>query len=288
MTTTEPAVGRRSLLRATLRLRQVQIGVVILLGVVAVAVIGPWVAPHSPTEFVGIPFTGRSGDAFLGTDYLGRDVLSRVLYGGRSVIWMALAAGTLGVLIGAAVGLLAGYTGGRFDSLVMRALDVLTAFPQLVLLVLFVSMLGPSKLLIVVLVAIAWIPGVARVTRGITTTLVTREYVEACEVMGYSRASILAGEVLPNLAGPLLVEYGLRVTWSIAVIAAASFLGLGVQAPTADWGLMINENRDGLIAQPWAVAAPVIMIALFTVGANLIADGLGQVIAGDDVAGAAR
>jgi peptide/nickel transport system permease protein len=107
-------------------------------------------------------------------------------------------------------------------------------------------------------------------------------------VLGYSRRSIVVGEILPNLSTPLLVEYGLRVTWSIAVIAAASFLGLGVQAPAADWGLMINENRDGLVTQPWGVIAPVVMIALFTIGSNLIADGVGRAVAGDELTGGRR
>ena len=126
----------------------------------------------------------------------------------------------------------------------MRGMDIILAFPQIVLVLLFVSMLGPNLALIVVLVALSWVPQVARVARGVTADVVHREYVESAEVIGLSRRRILAREILPNVTTPLMVEYGLRLTWSIALIAAISFLGFGIQPPNADWGLMINENRS--------------------------------------------
>jgi peptide/nickel transport system permease protein len=249
---------------------------------VAVAVFGPYLAPHEAGEFVGAPFAPPGEGVPLGADALGRDVLSQLLLGGRSLLWMAFAATCLGVGLGAALGLVAGYTGGVMDELVMRTMDVLYAFPFLVLALLFVSLIGPKSWLIVLIVAIGWLPGVARTTRGITADIAGREYVEATEALGLPRRQILSGQILPNLSTPLLVEFALRLTWSVGAIAALSFLGFGVQPPNTDWGLMINENRNGLALNRWAVLGPVLCIATFAIGTNLLAEGLSRVVAGTD------
>ena len=193
---------------------------------------------------------------------------------------MAFAAATLGVGLGAALGMLAGFSRSRLDDGLMRSMDVILAFPQIVLVLLFVSMLGSHLSLIVALVALAWVPQVARVARGVTADIVHREYVQAAEAIGLPRRRILLREILPNVATPLMVEYGLRLTWSIAVIAAVSFLGFGIQPPNADWGLMINENRAGITVQPWAVLAPALCIALFAIGTNFITEGVSRAVAG--------
>lgn len=263
-----------------LRFGRTRIGIVVTAAIVLVALIGPFVAPHNPSALVGIPLQPPSGDFPLGTDYLGHDVLSRILWGGRSVVWMAFAAATLGVGLGAALGMLAGFSRSRLDDGLMRSMDVILAFPQIVLVLLFVSMLGSHLSLIVALVALAWVPQVARVARGVTADIVHREYVQAAEAIGLPRRRILFREILPNVATPLMVEYGLRLTWSIAVIAAVSFLGFGIQPPNADWGLMINENRGGITQQPWAVLAPAICIALFAIGTNFITEGVSRAVAG--------
>jgi peptide/nickel transport system permease protein len=263
----------------SLRYGRTKIGLVLAVLVLLIALAGPWLAPHSPSAFTGQPY----GDAgLLGTDYLGRDVLSRVLWGGRSVIWMAFAATTIGVGVGVTLGLIAGYARNALDDGIMRTLDILLAFPNIVLVLLFVSLLGPKTGLIVLLVACAWMPGVARVTRGMTLEVVNREFVEAAEVLGVPRRRILVREVLPNLMTPLMVEYGLRLTWSIAVLAGISFLGFGIQPPNADWGLMVNENRNGLTVQPWGVVLPILLIAVLTIGTNLIAEGIARTVAGVD------
>jgi peptide/nickel transport system permease protein len=269
-------------MRGAWRYGRTRLGIAITLAVVVLALIGPALAPHTTSDLVAAPFSLPQEGAPLGTDYLGHDVLTQVLYGGRSIVWMSFAAATLGVAAGVALGLIAGYSRSLADDAIMRTLDVVYAFPHIVLVLLFVAMLGNALSLIVVLVAVAWVPGVARVTRGITTEVVTREYVQAAEVIGVPRRRILAREVLPNVMTPVLVELGLRITWSIGLIAAISFLGFGVQPPDTDWGLMINQNRNGLSIQPWAVAVPVVLIAVFTVGTNLIAEGLARSIAGID------
>jgi peptide/nickel transport system permease protein len=147
---------------------------------------------------------------------------------------------------------------------------------------LFVSMLGSSPVLISALVGIAWMPTVARTVRAATLEITHREFIEAAEVLGTPRRRILLHDVLPNLMTLVLVEFGLRCAWSVAMVAAMSFLGFGVAPPRADWGLMINENSIGLSQQPWAVVAPVVCIALFSIGISLVADGLSRAVAGVD------
>lgn len=289
----EPSIWRGhrvglSTLRRALHYPQTRIGLVVTVAVVLLALIGPLVAPHSPTEFVAVPFVSRSADALLGADALGRDVLSRVLWGGRSVLWMSFAATLVGVGVGVVVGLGTGYSQGRLSESVMRLLDLVLAFPQLVLVLLFVSLLGSSTWLIVALTALAWVPGMARVTRGMVIEEMEREYTQSAEAIGLSRRRILLAEMLPNMATPLLVQFALRLTWSIVLIAGLSFLGFGIQPPNADWGLMISENRNGLVTQPWATISPIVLIGLFAIGTNLIAEGFARTMAGIDRLGGVR
>ena len=226
-------------------------------------------APHDPDASSAYRLQAPSGQFLLGTDYLGHDVLSRVLWGGRSVVWMAFSAATLGVGVGAAVGLLAAYAGTIADDVLMRGMDVILAFPQIVFVLLFVSLLGPKLGLIVVLVALAWVPQVARVVARHHLRHRPPRVRRVGRVDRASRRRILTREILPNVTTPLMVEYGLRLTWSIALIAAISFLGFGIQPPNADWGLMINENRTILTLQPWPIVAPAVCIALFAIGDEL-------------------
>ncbi len=269
---------------ATLRnawsFNRTRIGVGIVVVIALLAVLGPVFAPHTPTEFVGAPYAKASGTALFGTDSLGRDVLTRVLYGGRTVLSLALAATIIGLFGGVTFGLIAGYARRWVDETVMRTLDVLLAFPQLVLVLLLISVVGPKLWLIVLMVGLSHAPRIARVTRAAALEISQRDFVKAAEALGESKLRILVAEILPNITSPLLVEFGLRLTYSIGLIAALSFLGFGLQPPAADWGLMINENRIGVSVQPWAVALPVMLIGVLTIGTNLIADGLGRALIG--------
>jgi peptide/nickel transport system permease protein len=253
--------------------------------IVLVALLGPALAPHSPTEFVNAPFAHPTGSAPFGTDNLGRDVLSRFLWGGRSVISLALAAAFLGVVAGTAIGLIAAYGSRWIDDLLMRSADVLLAFPQIVLALLLLSMVGPHVWLVITAVALGHAPQTARVIRGAALDIVHRDYVRAAEMIGESRFRILMRQLLPNVSSPLMVEAGLRLTYSIGLIAGIEFLGFGLQPPSADWGLMINENRVGITGQPWGVALPILAIGLLTVGTNLITDGLARAAIGIDRGG---
>jgi peptide/nickel transport system permease protein len=278
------------LVSGTWRQARAKIGIALVLLLVLCAIVGPFFAPHSPDE--GLQINGQyalggespSGTALLGTDYLGRDVLSRFLWGGRSVLGLSLLATALGAVLGIAVGLVAAYARNVLDEVVMRAMDVVLAFPQLVFALVLVATLGPKLWLLVLAVGITTMPRIARVTRGAAVEVVERDFVRAAEAIGLPRKKILFAEILPNITSPLIVEVTLRVSFNIAVIAALSFLGFGLQPPAADWGLMINENRGGLLtgAAPWGVVAPVAAIGLLTIGTSLIGDALARAAIGVD------
>ncbi|WP_392467634.1 ABC transporter permease [Arsenicicoccus cauae] len=264
----------RSLLAGLARDPRVVIGTLLTLAVVLLGVCGPWIAPHGEFDIVGRPFT-RQG-SFLGTDYLGQDVLFRVLHGGRAILVTSLLATVLGVLVGISYGVLAAYAGGWVDELLMRTNDVLLAFPQILVALLVLSAVKqPAWWVVVLFVGLAHAPRVARVARGVALTYVHQDFVSAAEAIGERRWRIVATELGPNLTVPLLAEAGLRLTYSIGLIAGIGFLGFASDPGAADWGQMTNENRLGLLVQPWGVLAPVLVIAVFTIGTNLIADALG-------------
>lgn len=275
------APGRASsLLRIALGSMSMKIGLILTALIVLLAVVGPYVSPFSPTEFIG-PSYSQPGDAgVFGTDNIGRDILSRFLHGGRILLVLAVIATALGVGLGALVGILAAYQRGWLDDVLMRTNDILLAFPQLVLALLFLSIVGPKLWLIVLMVAIGHLPRTARVIRGAAASVVEADFVKSNEAIGIPKWKIMLTEITPNTSGALAVEFGLRLTYSIGLIAGLSFLGLGLQPPTADWGLMINENRIALTVQPWGVILPVLAIAVLTVGTNLITDGLSHAASG--------
>lgn len=255
---------------------QSRLGLVLALAVLVVALLGPYAATQSPLALVG-PTYGLPGEgAPLGYDYLGRDVWSRLLAGGRSVLWMSFAASAIALAAGAVIGIAAGLSRRRIDHAVVWATDVLLAFPDLILVLLVVSMLGRAPWLIVLTVAVSFVPGVIRLARGVTLGVASQEYVEAARLMGYPWWRVVLLEILPNISTPLLVHLGIMLTWAIGMLSGLSFLGYGVAPPAADWGLMINENRAGLMIQPWAVLAPVALIGLFALGSNLLAEGIAR------------
>ena len=208
----------------------------------------------------------------FGTDELGRDVLSRVLNGGHSVILMATSATLLAYLVGMTIGLTAGYTRSLLDPFLMRTVDVLLAFPALLVLLLLVSGLGTHVSVLILGVAIVLVPGISRLTRTATLEISTRSYVEAAVARGEGMASVLLRDVMPNITPVMLADLGIRYAYSIILIASMNFLGLGIAPPASDWGLMISENRSFITLNPWAVLAPAIMLGLLAISVNLIAD----------------
>lgn len=270
------------LLRRAWRRTRTKVGVALTAAVVLLACFGPFFAPYSTTEFVGQPFFAHTAEAVLGTDNLGRDVLSRFLGGGRSVLLLALLCTLFGVGLGIFVALVAGYSRTWVDEVFMRCGDVVLAFPQIVLALLFLSVWGPHPWVIVLTIGLSHAPRTARVMRAAVLDVAGRDYVRAAEAIGLRRWPVRLGDVLPNITGPLMVETGLRFTYSIGLVAGLGFLGLGLQPPAADWGLMINENRIGIVLQPWAVLLPVAAIGLLAVGTNLVSDGIAHASAGLD------
>jgi ABC-type dipeptide/oligopeptide/nickel transport system permease subunit len=245
----------------------------LLLGV---AMLGPFFAPHSPSEIAGVPFTKPNGEFLLGTDLLGRDVLSRVLWGGRSIIGLAVASTLLAYLIGGTIGLVAGYAKGFLDGALMRFVDLLLAFPPLLFLLLLAFGAGAGPATIVAGVAAINVPGIARIVRTAALETSTRGYVEAAVARGERMRSVLMREIAPNIAGTIVADGGVRFTGSFLAIAGLNFLGLGLQPPAADWATLIAENRQTISIQPWAVAVPAILIALFTVSVNLVGDAIAR------------
>lgn len=272
--------GSGGLLRRAMSLGLGTVGLVLAGLVIGIALIGPFLGPRSPVEFVGVPFQGPATGLPLGTDILGRDVLSRVLAGGYAILGLSAIATLLGVMSGALLGIVAGYAKGLLDELTMRLLDVAMAFPQTILALLFVSIIGPEMWLVTLMVAAIHAPQVARVARAATLRVAEEDFVRFAEAIGMSRWKIMIREVFPNIVNPLMVELGLRFTYSIALIAGLSFLGFGQQPPTADWGLMINENRIGMGQNPWPVVVPVLLIAVLTIGTNLFTDALARAALG--------
>ncbi|OPX10172.1 ABC transporter permease [Mycobacterium sp. AT1] len=277
--TSATATERRGL-SAAMRNGRLVVGGVGTLLILLIALVGPFLAPHAASDIVGAPYQAPGPGYPLGTDYLGGDVLSRVLDGGRTVVSMSLSATVIGVILGTAVGLIAGYSRNVLDRVIVWAMDVVLAFPGLVLVLLFVALLGHSPLLLVTVVAIGWVPVVGRLVRGATVQVVEQEYVELAEMMGVARWRILTRDVLPNIITPVIVQTGAVLTWSIGLIAGISFLGFGIQPPQADWGLMINENRPGLALQPLASVLPIVMVGLFALATNAFGDGINEIVTG--------
>ena len=201
-----------------------------------VAIVGPYVAPYGPSTPVGAPNSDPSSKAVLGTDYLGQDVLSRVLYGGRSILVMAVIATALGLVAGAAIGLVAAYSRNALDDTLMRGMDVIMALPQILLALVAVAIVGPHAWVIVAAIALTTAPRIARVARGAAQPIVERDFIACSEAMGVPRWRIISGELLPNTLGPLMVEASLRLTYSIGLIAALAFLGLSAQPQRRELG----------------------------------------------------
>lgn len=278
-----PVRRRWQRLLAALRLIGSQPLAVVGLAILAVhllmAVLGPVVAPYPPTEFhLADKLQPPSGQYWFGTDDFGRDIFSRVLHGTRGIILLATTATVLGLLLGVTVGMIAGYLGGAIDEGLMRLMDALMAFPSLLLALLVVTMLGPAIQNVVLAIGLVFMPRVARVVRSVTLGLKTMEYVDAARVRGESRFAIMTREVLPNALTPIVVEGAIRISYAILLGASLGFLGLGVQPPTPDWGLMVSEARHYIGYASWLVIFPSLAIATLVIGVNLFADGLARAL----------
>jgi peptide/nickel transport system permease protein len=252
-----------------------RVGFAILAIFLFMVAFGPIVAPHNPTEIgVGLPDASPGGTTVLGTDHLGRDIMSRILHGARPVVGLPLAATAIAFLVGGLLGMLAGYRGGLFDGIFSRFVDIMVSIPPLLVVLVIIAAFGSSNWVIVVSVALVYSPRVARILRGAVQGVAGQEYIQAAQARGERSLPIVIREVLPNIAPTVLVEFAIRLTFVIIFIATVNFLGIGTKPPSPNWGVMIAESRPTIITNPLATIAPTIAIGLLCVSIGLVADAM--------------
>jgi peptide/nickel transport system permease protein len=270
--------SRRERLRLVLGSKTFVIGAVIVGFWIFCAAFGPAVVPDDPyADDILDKLQPPSSEHWFGTDRLGRDVFSRVIVGARDILIVAPLATLLGTVLGTALGLVSGYFRGLTDEVIMRVVDAFLAIPIVVLGLLALTALGPSRLTVVVVIGIVFTPIIARTVRAAVLSERELEYVEAARLRNERAPYVLGAEILPNVLGPVLVEFTVRLGYAIFAIATLSFLGFGIQPPAPDWGLQIFENYGLLSAGDWwPTLFPALAIATLVVGVNLVSDGLTQ------------
>jgi len=277
VTRTQESLARRALTHLRFaRSWSGGIGLALTLTVLLIAIFGPWFAPHSPDALVGPPFAAPTRAFPLGTDVIGRDVLSRVLCGGRTVVGYAVLATAIAYLTGGTLGLLAGYSRSLADPILMRIVDVMLAFPPFLFLLVLTTGVGTGPIVLIIGVASIHVPGIVRIVRAATLEARHRGFVEAAVARGEGRAAVLLREIVPNITSTLIADAAPRLTISILLVASLNYLGLGLHPPAADWALMISENRPALTIQAWSVAVPALLIVALTIGTNLLADSIAR------------
>ncbi len=262
-------------LRALLRSPSAVVGLLIVLFWVLCAVFWPLLVRYDPNaqDYTAI-LAHPSAAHLLGTDQYGRDVWTRVLAGSREVLILAPAATLIGLVGGLVVGLLTSYYRGWFDEIVMRVMDAVMAFPVVVLALLVLAVLGASRLNVILVIGLTYIPLSGRVIRAAALSVRDLDYVSAARLRGAGGLAIMLTEILPNITGPIIVEGTVRIGYAVFAAASLSFIGLGIQPPSPDWGAMINDAHVYITTAPWIVLAPTLAIASLVVGINVLADGL--------------
>lgn len=256
-------------------------GLLIVLGVLLLAALAPWIAPYEPnvtdnTVFLVPPAwtTGGSSAHLLGTDAIGRDILSRLIHGARLSLVIGVAVVTLSVIAGTVLGLLAGYFRGVFEIAVMRMMDIILTLPSLLLAIVIVAILGPGLMNAMLAVAIVVLPHYVRITRAAVISEVSRDYVTAARMGGAGHIRLMFSEVLPNCTAPLIVQASLGISTAILDAAALGFLGLGAQPPAPEWGTMLADAREFVLRAWWVVTFPGLAILITVLAFNLLGDGL--------------
>lgn len=276
-------------LRSLRRLRRYPatlLGFLIVAIFLLMALLGPWLAPYKYSDQnLAERLQPPSATHWFGTDQFGRDIFSRILTGSRDVFTIAGSGTLLAVFLGLTLGLISGYVGGIVDDALMRLMDVLLSIPPLLLAMIILGTLGPSRLNIVLVVGFLYIPMVSRVVRSVVLDIKTREFIEAAKMRGESNVYILFREILPNVLPPLAVEASMRFSYSIFLVASLGFLGLGVQPPSPDWGMMVSEARTWANLAPWVLLYPAGTIAILVVGVAFMSDGLRRMLLPGGVSG---
>jgi peptide/nickel transport system permease protein len=254
------------------------LGVAIVLVVVVLALGASVFAPFPPNAEAGKPLQPPDSQYLMGTDEFGRDVFSRIIFGSRISLYVGLISTSIALALGASLGLLAGFRGGWFDAITMRLMDVIFAFPSIVLAIAITGLLGPSLTNAMIAIGIVYVPQFARVARGPTLSVVEHEYVQAARAVGAGELRIIARHVLPNVLAPILVQVTLALSTAILAEGTLSFLGLGTQPPDPSWGTMLSTGRKFMETAPWVAVFPGIAIMLAVLGFNLAGDGLRDIL----------
>jgi peptide/nickel transport system permease protein len=247
-------------------------GLIVIAIYLVTAILAPLLAPYSETELVGGAFEPWGGQFVLGTDQLGRDMLSRLIYGARNTVGIAFLTTMLSFVLGGALGLMAAISGGWTDQALSRSVDVLMSIPQLIFALVLLSILGPSVLNLIIIIAVLDSTRVFRLSRSVAQGVVVMDYVEAARLRGEKLPWIMRREILPNIMPPLVAEFGLRFCFVFLTISSLSFLGLGIQPPTADWGSMVRDNAALITYGDITPLLPAGAIALLTVSVNFVVD----------------
>ncbi len=248
------------------------IGAAIVAAFIVIAIFAPWIAPFGESQSVGETWQPSTNTYWLGTDNIGRDILSRVIYGARTTIGVALVTTVLSFMIGITTGLLAAVGGPAIDQVLSRLVDVILSIPLLIFALIILSMMGSSLITLVLTIAVLDSTRVFRLARSVAQNIVVLEYVEAARLRGEGLPWIIFREILPNALPPMISEFGLRFCFNFLFVAGLSFLGLGIQPPLADWGGMVRENGGAVFGGKAAPLWPALAIALMTVGVNLVVD----------------
>ncbi len=262
-------------MKALLRNPTTLAGALLCLLIAAGAVLAPWIAPHDPIEQSILErLQPPGGDFLLGSDVFGRDVLSRILWGARISLVVAVVSIALAILVGGAIGMVSGYIGGRTDMLIMQVMDVLLSFPSLILGLIVVALLGAEMGNLIFAIALTAVAPFARIARAPVLSLKERAFVEAGRALGFSHLRILVVHILPNTLDEILVMGSLWMATAVRTEASLSFIGLGVKPPTATWGGMMREGFEAILDAPWLSVFPGIAILMLVLGLNMVGDGL--------------
>ena len=260
------------------RLKQVPtalVGLILVVALLLTAILAPAVSPYEATKFhPKNRLEGPSAEFWLGTDQYGRDIFSRIIMGSRISLTLGILSTIIGSAAGTMIGLFSGYAGGKIDELLMRLMDALMSFPGVLLALLILTALGSSLLNVIIAISIVFTPHIARVARSVTLAVKSEEYVQAAQARGDTRVYILLWEILPNIIPSILIESSIRVGFAILMGSSISFLGLGTQPPTPDWGLMIGQAREYIFRSAWLIIWPAVSIAVTVIGFNLLGDGI--------------
>lgn len=257
------------------------VGLAVVIILIVLAILAPWIAPYAPEQqfrgFDKLPpswFSGGNPDFFFGTDEVGRDILSRLIHGARFSLSIGLVVVTIAATVGVILGLLAGYFGGWIDVAIMRVMDIILAFPSLLLALVLVAILGPGLLNAMLAIALVLQPHFARLVRASVMAEKNREYVTSAKMVGAGHFRLMTITILPNCLGPLIVQATLSFSNAILDAAALGFLGMGAQPPTPEWGTMLARGREFISSAPWIVTFPGLAILITVLAINLVGDGL--------------